>query len=48
MATDSGTVVTRGKRSGEVVKGKGIKHIVMEEDLTLSHGHTTQYSDDVS
>ena len=40
-------VVTRGKRGG-VVKGKGSKYMVMEEDLTLGGGHTMQYIDYIS
>ena len=33
---------------GEVVKGRGVKCMVMEEDLTVGGGHTVQYEDHVS
>ena len=32
-------------RGGGVVKGKGGKNIVMEDDETLGGGHIMQYSD---
>ena len=31
-----------------VVKGKGAKYIVMEDDLSLDGGHTVRYTDHVS
>ena len=30
-----------------VVKGEGVKYLVMEDDLTLAGGLTMQYTDDV-
>ena len=32
----------------KVGKAKGVKYMVMEEDLTLGGKHTMQYTDDVS
>ena len=41
-------VVTREKGVRRVVKGKGVKYMVMEGDLTLGGGHTMQHTGDVS
>ena len=41
-------VVIRGKEFEGVVKVKGVKCMVMEEDLPLGSEHTMQYTDDVS
>ena len=37
--TDNSIVVLRGKRDGEVAKGKGANYLVTEKDLTWGAGH---------
>ena len=46
--TDNSMMVTRGKGAGRIVKDKGAKYVVMEDDLTFGGGHTMQYADHVS
>lgn len=38
----------KGKRVGEEEWLKGIKYMVMEEDVTLGGGHTMRYTDQLS
>ena len=45
--TDNSMVVTGGK-GGEGSKGKGVKYMLAEDDLTLGGEHTMQYTDHVS
>lgn len=41
-------MITRGKGGGgKGEKGKGVKYMVMEADLTLGGEHIVQYVDDV-
>ena len=37
-----------GRGGGGLVKGKGDKYIVMNDDLALGGGHTVQYTGNVS
>lgn len=39
--------VPEGKWVG-AVNGRGVEYMAMEEDLTLSAGHTMNYTEDVS
>ena len=38
-------VVTRAKGGGELLRVKGVKYMVTEDDLTLGGGHKMQYTD---
>lgn len=42
--TDNSLVVTEGRR-GDIEKGKGVKYMVTEGDLTPGGEHTMQYTD---
>lgn len=45
MDTDNSMILTRGKG---FMGSKGVRHIMMEDDVTLSGGHTMQHTDHVS
>ena len=38
--TVNSLTVTKGKGNGGIVKGKGVKHTVTDEDLTSGGGHS--------
>lgn len=44
---ENSALITRGKRVGWVVKGKVVKYMLTEEDLTLGGGHIVRYADDI-
>lgn len=37
-----------GRGVTRIVKDKGVKYVVTEDDLTLGNGHTVQYKDHVA
>ena len=44
--TDNSMVLTRGRRGEREEKGKRVKYMGTEEDLTLGGGYTRRYTDD--
>ena len=36
------------KEGGDIVKGKGAKYLLTQDDLTFGGGHTMQYTDHLS
>ena len=43
--TDNSVTVNRGKRAGDVVKGKMDQYMVIKDDFMLRGQHTMQYED---
>lgn len=48
MNTDKSMLIIIGKGGWGVVKGKGVKYMVMKEDLILGDGYPMQYIANVS